>query len=158
MSECNIKANLFHWECTGFSNLWQRTIRVHIKCTLLHAIDEWCPTEANSDTYWMHRNTQEITVTHGNAQECTGNMNNSQQRPLWTPEKWVNESLGQTLIIKNRIDESNSLTPCCFFLVFYILCCCCYDGYCLTKNSTPKFLTHNKNKNTNEICANLYNA
>ena len=24
---------------------------------------------------------------------------------------------------------------------------CCYDGYCLTKNSTTKFLTHNKSKN-----------
>ena len=31
------------------------------------------------------------------------------------------------------------------FLLFFLLCCF-YDGYCLTKNDTPKFLSQNKNK------------
>ena len=41
-------------------------------------------------------------------------------------------------------------------MLFSCLCFCCYDGDCLTKNSTPKFLTYNKNKNINEVCAKFY--
>ena len=41
---------------------------------------------------------------------------------------------------------------------FLFLYCCCYNGYCLTKNIAPKFLSQNRNKNINKIRANLYST
>ena len=56
---------------------------------------------------------------------------------------------------KDTIRELNAPTLFCF--------CCCYYIFgaiadtlenCVKINFTPKYLTHNKNKNINQICAN----
>ena len=97
--------------------------------------------QMHSKCMGAHRNTQERRGIHRITQERTGKTNNVWQRTLKAPHKITNK-YALTLFC-----FCFWCSPFCTVSAMYIII--------LKTVGTPKFITQNKNKNINEIIANL---